>query len=143
MVQTIYENEVCQYIPHRYPFVMVDAIHSYSPEKMVSVLTIRADNILVDEGYLQESGIIENIAQTVALKSGYESLQNSKQEDAPIGFVAAIKDMYISTLVPVGQQLFTQIEVALDLKHMIVVRAASSYQGMLVAKGEMHLFLNQ
>ena len=134
-------EQVTQFIPHRDPFIMVDNLLEYSPEKVVSSFEIRPDNILVTDGYFQETGIIENIAQTVALRSGYEAIQNNL---APkVGFIAAIKDFHLHNLVPVGQELITTTEVKLNLESVIIISGYSEYLGIPVASCEMRLFLEK
>jgi 3-hydroxyacyl-[acyl-carrier-protein] dehydratase len=134
-------NEITKYIPHRPPFVMVDNLLEYSSEQVVSSLTIRPENILVVDEYFQEAGIIENIAQTVALRSGYEATN----QDLPprVGFIAAIKDFKLFNLVPVGQKLITTITLTHNMGDIIIVRGASEYLGIPVASCEMRLFLEK
>lgn len=134
-------EQVTQFIPHRDPFVMVDNLLEYSPEKVVSSFKIRPDNILVTDEYFQEAGIIENIAQTVALRSGYEATQNNLPPK--VGFIAAIKDFHLFNLVPVGQELITTAEVTLNLGDVVIIKGYSEYLGIPVASCEMRLFLEK
>ncbi len=59
-----------QLIPQREPIIMVDAIFEYEEEKVVGGLTVKNDSIFVKNNQLRESGILEHIAQTVALYTG-------------------------------------------------------------------------
>jgi 3-hydroxyacyl-[acyl-carrier-protein] dehydratase len=134
-------DEITQFIPHRPPFVMVDNLLEYSSEQVVSSLTIRPENILVVDNHFQEAGIIENIAQTVALRSGYEATN----QDLPprVGFIAAIKDFKLFNIVPVGQKLITTVTITHNMGDIIIVRGTSEYLGIPVSSCEMRLFLEK
>lgn len=132
---------ITQFIPHRDPFVMVDNLLEYSPEQVVSSFLIRPNNILVTDEYFQEAGIIENIAQTVALHAGYEAIM--KKSPPRVGFIAAIKNFKLFNLVPVGQELITTATVTHNLGDMLIIKGESEYLGIPVASCEMRLFLEK
>jgi len=134
-------EEVTQFIPHRNPFVMVDKLLDHSSEHVVSGFQIYPNNILVTDGFFQESGIIENIAQTVALHSGYEAI--SKNLPPKVGFIAAIKDFKLFNLVPVGQVLITTTTVTYNMGDMLIISGKSEYLGVPVASCELRLFLEK
>ncbi len=134
--------EIIRYIPHRSPFILVDALYYCDLRRIVSSFDVRPDHLLVYEGYLQEAGIIENIAQTIALKSGYEADPKPGCEP-PLGFIASIKDVQIHRLVPIGKTLITRAEVLVDLGNILVVKGISCYEQFPVASCEMRLFLEQ
>lgn len=58
-------------IPQKFPFVMIDRMFSYTETTLVSGLNIQEDNIFVKQGLFLEAGIIEHMAQSVALHTGY------------------------------------------------------------------------
>ena len=132
---------ITQFIPHRDPFVMVDNLLEYSPEQVVSSFLIRPNNILVTDEYFQEAGILENIAQTVALHAGYEAIM--KKLPPRVGFIAAIKNFKLFNLVPVGQELITTATVTHNLGDMLIIKGESEYLGIPVASCEMRLFLEK
>jgi 3-hydroxyacyl-[acyl-carrier-protein] dehydratase len=134
-------EDITQFIPHRNPFVMVDNLLEHSSEHVVSSFEIRPDNVLVTDGYFQEAGIIENIAQTVALHSGYEAI--NKKMPPKVGFIAAIKDFKLFNLVPVGQELFTTTTVTHNMGDILIIKGSSEYLGVPVASCEMRLFLEK
>lgn len=134
-------SEIIRYIPHRTPFILVDALYYCDSRRIVSSFEVKPDHLLVYQGYLQEAGIIENIAQTIALKSGYEADGGTGQP--PIGFIAAIKDVQILRLVPIGKTIITRAEVMVDLDSILVVKGISCYEQFPVASCEMRLFLEK
>jgi 3-hydroxyacyl-[acyl-carrier-protein] dehydratase len=134
-------EEITQFIPHRDPFVMVDKLLEHSSEHVVSGFWIYPNNVLVTDGFFQEAGIIENMAQTVALHSGYEAV--NKKLPPKVGFIAAIKDFKLYNLVPVGQELITTTTVTHNMGDILIIRGKSEYLGVSVASCEMRLFLEK
>lgn len=88
---------------------MVDVLLYFSKTKVVSSLTIRKNNIFFDSGVLLESGLIENMAQTVALHTGYEYYL--KGEQAPTGYLGSIKKIEILTLPKLNETIITEVQI--------------------------------
>ena len=65
------KENLLQFIPQRNPMVMMDELVFWDDKKTTSALTISNDNILSHNQEFTESGIIENFAQTMALRIGY------------------------------------------------------------------------
>ena len=59
-------------IPQKDPFVMVDKLLFFSENKVVSGLLVSEENIFSKHQIFTEPGIIEHMAQTVALYTGYQ-----------------------------------------------------------------------
>jgi len=57
-------------IPQKFPFVMIDKMFSYTETTIVSGLKVTHDNIFVNDGVFLEAGLIEHMAQSVALHTG-------------------------------------------------------------------------
>src|SRR6188474_2850309 len=83
-------------IPQRFPFVMVDTLYSYSETELVSGFTIPQDAIFLEDGSFTESGIIEHMAQAVALHTGYQFFLKNRK--APTGYIGSVKDIRIHEL---------------------------------------------
>ena len=63
--------EVSALIPQKAPIEMVDKLWLNDDTTTVSDFTIGEDNIFCQDGFFREPGIIENIAQTAAIRAGY------------------------------------------------------------------------
>ncbi len=83
-------------IPQKQPFIMVDKMFFYSDNSLVSGLKIDKDNVFCDNKHFAESGLIEHMAQTVALHKGYDVFL--KNEIPPIGFIGSLKNIEIFAL---------------------------------------------
>lgn len=122
-------------IPQKKPFVMVDKLLHYSNDKIVSGLRIVKDNLFVKNNVFEAPGLIENMAQTVALHTGYRYFL--KQEAPPIGYIGAIKTVSIHSLPPIGQELTTTAHILHDIMGVTLVRATVECDGALIASCEM------
>lgn len=108
-------------IPQKYPFVMVDKLYDFSEHQIISGLTITADNIFTSNGMFNAPGLIENMAQTVAMHKGYTYYL--KNEPAPVGYIGAIKRAEILEIPNVGQELRTIVKILHDIMGVTLVEA--------------------
>ncbi|MBU2938212.1 hypothetical protein KO494_01545 [Lacinutrix sp. C3R15] len=99
-------TDITHLIPQKKPFVMVDTLLDFSADKIVSSFTILDTNIFVQDNYFLESGIIENLAQTVALHTGYDFFL--KGEKAPTGYIGSIKKVEVHQLPKQNETITTQ-----------------------------------
>ena len=82
-------EEILEYIPQRPPVVMVDTFYGIDERGCArSGLTVTADNLFVADGVLDECGIVEHIAQSVALVGKPAALMNKEDKMRAIGFLS-------------------------------------------------------
>jgi predicted hotdog family 3-hydroxylacyl-ACP dehydratase len=128
-------------LPQKAPFTMVDTLYFCEEKKAISGLLVTTINPLVADGYLQEPGIIENIAQTIALKAGFEA--KNQNAEPKTGFIVSIKDLIVNNLVPVGEELITEVEIQMTFDNMLIIHGNSAYNNINVASCEMRLFIQK
>lgn len=121
-------------IPQKQPFVMVDKLHHFSENMIMSGLRIQQDNIFCFNDNFMEPGIIENMAQTVALHKGYSYYL--KNEPAPVGYIGAIKKAEIFALPKLGAELTTTVTILHDIMGVTLVKAMVECDGNLIAVSE-------
>ena len=117
-IQDITLNEL---LPQRPPFVMIDRLVSCDEVFAVTELTIREDNIFVEDERLTSSGLIENIAQTCAARIGYINLSDGGT--VKIGVIGAISNLNIARTPKVGEKLTTTIKLLEEVFQMTLVEA--------------------
>jgi 3-hydroxymyristoyl/3-hydroxydecanoyl-(acyl carrier protein) dehydratase len=59
-------------LPQRPPFIMVDKLTNYDTVSAKTVFAIREDNLFCKDGVMEEAGLVENIAQTCATRTGFK-----------------------------------------------------------------------
>lgn len=134
------ERNIESLIPQKKPFVMIDSL-LYSDDQVTrSGYTIDAENIFVENGFFKEPGIVENMAQTAAVRAGY--IARSQNADVPVGYIGSIKNLEIYSLPGVGEQLETEIIISNVVFDVTIITARVICRNVLVAKCEMKIFIN-
>ncbi|WP_413510967.1 hypothetical protein [Myroides odoratus] len=128
-------------IPQRAPIVMVDTLYQFGEDFIEAGLSIKSDNICVEDGYMQEAGIIEHMAQAVALHTGYAYYLQNKQ--APTGYIGAIKKIDINQLPEVGEKLITKAQILHEFMGVTLVELTTTCNEILIATGQMKTVLAQ
>lgn len=122
-------------IPQKSPFVMVDSLHYFSEDKIIAGLTIKEKNLFSENNLFHAPGLIENMAQTIALHKGYSYYL--KKIPAPVGYIGAIKKVEIFELPEVNKELKTTVNILHDIMDVTLVSASIECEGTLIAQGEM------
>lgn len=122
-------------IPQRKPFVMVDKLLYYSEKKIVSSFTIPQGNILNTKNHFSAPGLIENMAQTIALHTGYK--YHLANMPAPTGYIGAIKTAEVFEIPKISQNLKTTVEILHDIMNVTLVEARVECEGKVIARSEM------
>lgn len=106
-------------IPQKAPFVMVDSLLGFSNTNVVSSFKILEANIFFENQELSEPGLIENMAQTVALHTGYDYFLRG--ETAPTGYIGSIKSMEISMLPKLYETIKTEAHILQEFMGVTLV----------------------
>ena len=138
--QAIFDKKIIEnLIPQKHPFVMVDKIYSFSESKMVSGLKITNDNIFFDGENFVESGIIEHMAQSIALHKGYDCF--IKKETVPVGFIASLNNIEFFDLPKLNDEIKTTVTILFDSGGMTSVEVITELNENTIAKGELKTIL--
>lgn len=138
--------EVSALIPQKAPIEMVDKLWLNDDTTTVSGFTIREDNIFCKDGLFREPGIIENIAQTAAIRAGYTAsllMKTGEIGKPPVGYIGAIKKLVIHRLPQAGSELRTEITVQQIVFDVTLISGRSTVDGVPVAECEMKIFLKK
>lgn len=134
-------NFIGSLIPQKKPFVMVDRLLHFSEKNITSGFTISEENIFVKDNHFTEPGLVENMAQTIALHTGYKYFL--EQKPAPIGYIGAIKKVEVFELPLVSQELSTSVEILHDIMGVTLIQAKVECDGKVIAQSEMKTALAQ
>lgn len=136
----ITDNEfVKELIPQKHPFVMVDSLIAFSDQQITASLTVNTENILADSQELTASGLIEHMAQTVALYTGFQ--YHIKQKPAPTGYIGSIKSVEILELPKIGQKVETSAEILQEFMGVTLVDIVSKIDQNIIARAQMKTVL--
>jgi len=112
-------TDISHLIPQKKPFVMVDTLVSFSKTNIISALTVKKENLFFNNNMFSEPGLIENMAQTVALHTGYDYFL--KGEPAPTGYIGSIKKMEISRLPELDETIKTEAHILQEFMGVTLV----------------------
>lgn len=119
---------------------MIDRLVKFDFAEVESLMTVTADNILVEDGLLTAPGLIENVAQTCAARIGYINYINNRA--VKLGFIGAIRDFRIHALPRVGDTLETRVTVREEVFGLTLVDAVVACDGRTLAETEMKIALS-
>jgi predicted hotdog family 3-hydroxylacyl-ACP dehydratase len=126
-------------IPQRFPFVMVDKLYSYSETELVSGFTVQENAVFFQKDCLVESGLIEHMAQSVALHTGYQFYL--RKEQAPTGYIGSIKDIEIKKLPQLHDEIRTTVSILQEFGGITLVDVVTTLNDVEIAKGQMKTVL--
>ena len=126
-------------LPQKFPFVMVDKMLSFNETSLVSGLKIQSENIFSENGTFLEAGLIEHMAQSVALHTGYVFFL--KQEKAPTGYIGSIKQIDIKKLPSVGDEIQSTITILQEFAGITLVDIVTTLNNEEIANGQMKTVL--
>ncbi len=134
-------DNILNYIPQRPPFVFVDKLLLSNETITRSEFLVKDDNLFVENGYLNESGLIENIAQTAASRAGYISVMENKP--ILVGYIAAINNLNIYFFPQIGDKLDTEVITENQIFNVTLISGKISCNEKKVAQCEMKIFINE
>ena len=105
-----------------------------------TAFTIAEDNVFNINGFLSESGLIENMAQTAGAGTGYKILQNNLP--VPVGYIAALKNVNIFSLPRVNETITTEMIFLQTLLSFHFVKGKVTIGDKEIANCEFKIFEN-
>ncbi len=143
--------DIKNYLPHRFPMLMVDMIVAMNDEMVETVFTINEDNIFVNNNNLVEAGLIENAAQTcssIVAKGFYVDENNIDKENVDvIGFISALKSLKIHNLPVIGNTINSKATLTstfeTDDYTLCTMNCKTYCNENLLLEGEINLFIQE
>lgn len=118
---------------------MVDKMYDYTETSLVSGFTIQNDAIFLEKNNFLESGIIEHMAQSVALHTGYQFYLRNEQ--APTGYIGSVKDIVINKLPQLHDEIRTTVSILQEFGGITLVDVVTKLNDVEIAKGQMKTVL--
>lgn len=126
-------------IPQQSPFVLIDELLYCDEQTAKTRFTIKSDTLFVENEKLNESGIVENIAQTSAARIGFLHQDQAKR----IGVIGSVKNLEIFQLPSVDETVETPIEILGDVFGTLLVHAKVMCNQILMAEGEVKVAVTE
>ncbi len=130
---------VLSLIPQRAPIIMIDALEYVDEKTTISTFTVKESSIFSNSGYLSESGVLENIAQTGAAGFGYSAINENKP--VSLGFIASIKNITIHSLPPIGATIKTEVITLEPVLGFNIIKGKVILNDTIITTCEMRIFI--
>ena len=141
-MKTEFESiNVLKLLPQRPPFIMVDKLIYFDQQETITSFTVDQNNIFVENEIFTSSGLIENIAQTCAVRMGYIN-QYIYKENVKLGFIGSIKNLEILKFPKVRDVLTTSIKIIEEVFQMTLVLACIKINDETIVTSEMKIALS-
>ncbi|MDO5606870.1 MAG: hypothetical protein Q4G08_00290 [Capnocytophaga sp.] len=139
------------YLPHRKPMLMVDTILEINENEVVTEFLVTEDCIFAHGGFLSESGLIENAAQTCSaivgrsiLSDGNGGVRNGMKT---IGFISGIKQLAIYRKPAANEIIITEASLIskFDTEEYCIcaMKCRTLSQGKTLLEADINLFIKK
>ena len=126
-------------IPQRAPILMVDRLLEAQDDTARTCLTIRPDNFFLDEdGCLDETGLIEHIAQSASALAGHKAVE-AGATTPPVGYIGEVKKFSLHRLPRVGETLRTTVRFGMEVGGVTLLSAETRSGEELIATTQMKI----
>lgn len=129
-------------LPQRAPFTFVDRLERYDDRETVTSFTVPQEHLLVEDGHLTASGILENMAQSSAARIGY-LCKFILHVPVRVGYIGAIRKFRVYRLPAVGETLTTTILFREDVFGISLVDAVVRVGEDLIAEASLKTTLGE
>jgi beta-hydroxyacyl-ACP dehydratase FabZ len=131
-------EEILRFIPHRYPFLLVDRIIALDPGKSIAAIKNVTANESFFEGHFPEVKIMPGvlIVEAVAQAGGillYHSLPDAAKK---LVVLSKLHNVRFRKLVVPGDQLRLEAEIVKARARFVTIRGRATVDGEIVADGE-------
>lgn len=141
MKSIISKDKVKELLPQKFPFQMVSHLLEYEEDSIVTGLHITKDNIFIENGGFNESGMIENIAQSIALHISYRYFKQGIE--APVGYIGSISKVVLTDFPLLGENITTQIDVIKEFMGVTLVQGKILSDDKVIMTAQMKTFLSE
>lgn len=130
-------------IPQAPPMIMVDQLIYQDDQKSITGLYIYKDNIFCQDDMFTEEGMIENMAQSLALRSGWKAMEAGKGEkiEPAIGVLGAVKNFKLNKHARSESHVTTEIMITAEIFNASMVHAKVMQDGEVLAEAELKIFV--
>ncbi len=123
--------------------VMIDELISCDEKVTVTSFRISEDCLFTSQGLLTETGLLENIAQTAAARTGWLAKMRAAggEMKIPVGVIGAVKDFKLNFMPEGGSLLTTQLTTTNEIFNALIAHGIIRLGERVVAECEMKIFL--
>lgn len=134
-------HEVLKYLPHRYPFLLIDKVIEMVPGKSLTAIKNVSSNEHFFVGHFPQRMVMPGvlILEALAQASGILAFKtaNAVPEDGSLYFFAGIDNARFKRVVEPGDQLRLEVEVVKHKQEIWKFKGIATVDGNLVCSADM------
>jgi predicted hotdog family 3-hydroxylacyl-ACP dehydratase len=131
-------------IPQGHPMIMVDTLIEHNEHLTKTGFHISSDNLFVSNGKLSGEGLLENMAQSAALRTGWVASKRQQEQLAfkpPVGVIGAVKNFKVHKLPACNAEITTEIILQAEFMNASMIAGRVMLGNEILAEGELKIFL--
>ncbi len=136
-------DKILELIPQRPPMVMINTLESCDSETTICTLLIEPSNIFVENGIFTEPGIMELMAQTAAVRTGWMAALKASgaKQKPPVGVIGSISRFQLYSRPPAGVRIISEVRVMNEIFNASMIRCKVYIEDEILAESEMKIFI--
>jgi len=134
--------DVHELLPQQEPFVMVGSLTHIDETTTVTETLVSPDNIFVDDGRFSATGLIENVAQTCAVRIGFVN-RYIQHCNLQIGVIGMVKKFRALALPRVGQVIVTRVEKISEILGTTLCKAEVTCDGQTLVTTDIKISVRE
>ena len=131
-------QEIRDYLPHRFPFLLLDRVTDVQPGKSLTALKNVSYNEPFFQGHFPESPVMPGVLVIEAMAQACGVLavcsQGGKRKEGEITLFAGLDEVRFKRQVVPGDQLIFQVELLAHKRGIGKFRATASVEGQLAVE---------
>ena len=131
-------QEIKDYLPHRFPFLLLDRVTDVQPGKSLTALKNVSYNEPFFQGHFPESPVMPGVLVIEAMAQACGVLavcsQGGKRKEGEITLFAGLDEVRFKRQVVPGDQLIFQVELLAHTRGIGKFRATASVEGQLAVE---------
>ena len=131
-------QEIKDYLPHRFPFLLLDRVTDVQPGKSLTALKNVSYNEPFFQGHFPESPVMPGVLVIEAMAQACGVLavctQGGKRKEGEITLFAGLDEVRFKRQVVPGDQLIFQVELLAHKRGIGKLRATASVEGQLAVE---------
>jgi predicted hotdog family 3-hydroxylacyl-ACP dehydratase len=131
---------IAELIPHRAPMRWIDSLLDCTDTTATASARFTSEHFAVENGEVNETALVECVAQTVAAALGQRQRGSGPTGAANNGMLAAVSNFKIINRPPLDQTLTVAIRELKRLGPMLMISGTISCAGDTIATGELSLY---
>ncbi len=131
-------------IPQGPPMVMVDSLIYQDEHKTQTGFYLENNNLFNDNGCFSEEGLIENIAQSAAVRTAWFAMGESNGKGVispPVGVIGSVKNFKLYRNPKISSSIITEIIVQAEIFNATLICGKVMQGKEILAEAELKIFL--